>query len=390
MSAAARPTYSGNIYGREALCDPRPHFTAIRDLGPAVWLARHRLWAIGRHEDVRTALRAADQLVSGEGVAANSLVNGRRDEITLTADGEVHARRRGILIRPLTPAALASLRARMQDEADALVLQLKGQDRFDAMTAFAACLPVSIVAELVGLRPEGRANMLKWAAATFNALGPLNWRMIRALPTLLDLGRYARRLTRDDVVPGGWADRLFAAAEDGLLSRREARAMIIDYVAPSLDTTILATGHMLWLLAETPELLDTLRGDESLISNAVLEAVRLSSPIRGFTRHVAEDFPLGGITIPKGERVLLLFASANRDERRYADPDRFDIARNARDHVAWGHGPHVCAGMHLARLEMECLLTALVRHAARIEVGTPEPLLNNVLQGFRALPARFH
>lgn len=386
----ARPTYGGNIFGRDALVDSSAHFRSIREAGPVAWLSRHRLWAVGRYDQAKAALRAADQLVSGKGIAANKLVNAMTAEITLTADGDEHRRRRLALIKPLGPAALSGLKARIAAEAEALVMRLKGRNRFDAMTDFAPVLPVSIVAELVGLRPEGRENMLRWAAATFDALGPMNWRMVRALPTLIDLTRYAARLRRRDVLPGSWADQIFAAAEDGRLSPGEARSMIIDYVAPSLDTTILATGQMLVHLARHPDVLDAVREDETLAADVVFESVRLSSPIRGFTRLAAQDFTLGGIAIPAGDRLMVLYASANRDERKYADPDRFDIKRHARDHLGWGHGAHACAGMHLARLEMECLLVALARHVSRIEVGEPVPFLNNVLQGFRSLPATFH
>jgi cytochrome P450 len=192
------------------------------------------------------------------------------------------------------------------------------------------------------------------------------------------------------VIPGGWADGAFEAAERGQISRAEAHSMIIDYVAPSLDTTILATAHMVHQLAWQPGAFDALKQDPSLITNAVHESVRHGSPIRGFTRFAASDFEIGGIVIPKDARALILYASANRDERKYADPDKFDVTRGARDHVGWGHGPHVCAGMHLARLEMECLLRALTRHVSRIETQEPTPILNNVLQGFKTLPARFH
>jgi cytochrome P450 len=348
------------------------------------------MWAVGRYEDVRTVLRAADRLVSGKGVAANRVINAINNEITLTADGADHVRRRLVLIKPLGPGALAPLRLRMQEEAEALVLRLKGCGTFDAMSGFAMRLPVSIVAELVGLRPEGRENMLRWAAATFDAIGPMNWRMVRALPALLDLGRYAARLDRDAVMSGSWADSLFAAADDGTLSLREAKAMIIDYVAPSLDTTILATGQLVRQLAQQPSVLEAVRKDEAVASDVVYESVRLSSPIRGFTRFAMGDFSLGDVTVPAGDRVLVLYASANRDERKYADPDRLDITRNARDHLGWGHGAHACAGMHLARLEMECLLVALARHLTRIEVDAPEPFINNVLQGYKSLPARFY
>jgi len=386
----ARCSYAGYIHGRDALIDSTAHFRAIRDAGPAVWLSRYKMWAVGRYEDAKTVLRAADRFVSGKGIAANRLVNSIDNKITLTADGAEHVRRRLVLIKPLGPAALMPLRERMQQDAEALVQRLKGCGTFDAMAGFAAHLPVSIVAELVGLRPEGRERMLRWAAATFDAIGPMNWRMMRALPALLDLARYSARLDREAVVPGSWADRLFAAADDGTLSRREAKAMIIDYVAPSLDTTILATGQLVRHLALQPHVLDAVRRDEAIAGDVVHESVRMSSPIRGFTRLAVADFSVGPVTVPAGDRVLVLYASANRDERKYDDPDRFDISRNARDHLGWGHGAHACAGMHLARLEMECLLVALARHVKRIEVDTPEPLINNVLQGFKTLPARFH
>ncbi len=390
MRVGARPRYAGYLHGRDALIDSSRYFRAIRDAGPAVWLSRYRMWAVGRYEDAKAVLRAADQLVSGKGIAANKLVNSMENEITLTADGADHVRRRLVLIKPLGPGALAPLRQRMQQEAEALVLRLKGGDTFDAMAEFAAYLPVSIVAELVGLRPEGRESMLRWAAATFDAIGPMNWRMVRALPALLDLARYSARLDRSAVMPGSWADRLFAAADEGRLSRREAKAMIIDYVAPSLDTTILAIGQMVRHLALYPHVLQAVRQDEGVAGDVVHESVRLSSPIRGFTRFAVQDFPVDDVMVPAGDRVLVLYASANRDERKYDDPDRFDISRNARDHLGWGHGAHACAGMHLARLEMECLLVALARHLTRIEVDAPEPFFNNVLQGFKSLPARFH
>ncbi len=382
--------YRGDIYSKAALQDCNDHFRVIRDLAPAVWLPRYKLWAVGRFDDVRACLRADGILISGKGIAANAFLNGLEAKVTLTSDGEVHKRRRGVLMKPLGPGELKKLQQRIQAEADSLVARLKKEGGFDAMPTFASHLPVSIVAELVGLKPAGRENMLRWAAGTFEAIGPLNWRTLRALPALLDLQRYAKRLKRADVVPGGWADEIFAAAEDGKLSVEEAQSMVIDYVAPSLDTTILATGNMLRYLSQARDVFDAVKRDDKLLMNAVYEAVRLASPIRGFTRYVADDFDIAGVTIPKGARALILYASANRDERHYADPDTFDLFRNSRDNVAWGHGQHVCVGMHLARLEMECLLRALTQQVSRIETGEPVPFLNNVLQGYKSLPANFH
>lgn len=385
---APRPALPLNPYGGAMLRDPYPSYRLIREAGPAVWLPGPGLWAIGRHEDVRVALRADEALVSGQGVAANRLANQPDTPMTLTSDGEVHVRRRQVLIQPLTPAPLRDLRPRLEDEADRLVSALADGRTFEAMSRFAAQLPVTIVAELVGLDATARARMLNWAAATFDLLGGFNLRALAALPTLIAIRRYLGGLSRERLVPGGWADRLFDAADRGELSRTEAHAMVLDYVAPALDTTILAAGEMLWRLAVTPGAYETLRAEPALVPGVVNEAVRMASPIRGFTRFATADYDADGVTIPAGDRVLILFASANRDERRYEHPDRFDVRRNPRDHVGWGHGPHTCVGMHLARLELEILLAALIRRVSRIEVDLPTPARNNVLQGYSRLPTR--
>lgn len=387
---AGTAQFNGDLYGRAALQDPYPAYRQIRDLGPAVWMGKRKLWAIGRFDDVRAALKADQALVSGRGVAANEAVNRVESPITLTSDGEVHARRRQVLIQPVSPQPLKDLRPRLAAEADRLVAALADGSPFDAMARFAAHLPVTVVAELVGLDEDGRKNMLRWAAATFNALGVMNARGVGALPHLYELTGYIQKLSRDKVAPGSWAARLFDAADRGELSPEEAQAMIIDYVGPALDTTILATGHMVWRLATTPGAYETLRAEPELLAGVVNESVRLASPLRGFTRYVAEDYDVGGTVIPEGARVLVLFASANRDERRFPDPDRFDVRRNPREHVGWGHGPHACVGMHLARLEMEVLLERLMARVEWIEVGQPTPIWNNALQGFETLPTRFH
>ncbi len=384
------PVYGEDIYARRALQDTNPYFRVMRDLGPAVWLSRHKMWAVTRFEEVRAALRARDVLINGAGVSANRVANGLNAPITIAADGEVHQRRRTHLAAPMQPQALAPLRATIEAEAERAVAEARAAGWLDAMPTLAAHLPLTVVADLVGLDPGGRARMLRWAAQTFDVMGVLNLRGLKAIPGLFDLKGYTDKLTPGQVAPGRWAAALFQAAERGELSGAEANAMIIDYVAPSLDTTILASGHMLWRLTEAAGVLAELKADPALISGVVNEVVRLSSPIRHFTRLAADDYAVGEAVVRKGERLLVVYASANRDERRYADPDAFDVRRNPRDHVGWGHGVHSCAGMHLARMELEALLKALVAQVERVECGTPTPLLNNILQGFKTLPVRLH
>jgi cytochrome P450 len=257
------------------------------------------MWAIGRFDDVRTALRADKILISSRGIAANEAVNSVDNPITLTSDDEVHTRRRQQLMQPLAPAPLKDLKPRLEAEAESLVEDLATGETFEAMTLFASHLPVKVVAELVGLNEAGRENMLRWAAATFDILGVMNARGIAAMPHAIELSRYIQGLSRENVEPGGWAARLFDAAERGELSLEEARAMVIDYVGPALDTTILATGHMLWRLATTEGAYESLRVERDLVPSAVNEAVRMASPIRSFTRYAQEDYKLETVTIPR-------------------------------------------------------------------------------------------
>jgi cytochrome P450 len=386
---AARPELAADLYADAAILDPHPLYRAVRDLAPAVWLPAHGVFAIGRFADVRAALRADEALVSGRGVALNPVVNETPSRTTLASDAELHRRRRAVLIKPMMPSALEAVRRAVERLADELVARLAAQGGFDGIADFARHLPVAVVSHLVGLPEEGRERMLAWAAATFDALGPWNARAAAAAPELLEMVRYAVGVDRARLAPGGWALQLFEAADAGRLEPEDVPGLLVDYIAPSLDTTILAAGHLLFLLGAHPEQWETLRRDPALVPAAVHETLRFEAPVRAFTRFAAKPYHADGVAIPQGERVLVMFGAANRDERRYADPDRFDVTRDARDHLGFGHGVHRCAGGHLAQLELEALLRALVARVRHIEVGTPEPLMSNVLRGWRSFPAAF-
>jgi cytochrome P450 len=386
----ARPTLDADLYSDAAIRDPHPVYRVLRDRAPAVWLPAHEAWAIARFDDVRAALRADDALVSGRGVALNPLVNDHPARTTLASDGALHRRRRAVLMKPMMPGALAEVRGTVERLADALVADLAARGSFDGIADFARHLPVSVVSHLVGLPEEGRERMLEWASAMFDALGPWNARAAAAAPRAIEMAQYALGVERSRLAPAGWAARLFAAADAGQLDPEDVPGLLIDYIAPSLDTTILATGHLLFLLGSHPEQWERVRKDPALAPAAVHEALRFEAPVRGFSRFAVKAYEAGEVRVGEGERVLLLFGAANRDERRYADPDRFDVGRDARDHLGFGHGVHRCAGGHLAQLELEAVLRALLARVERIEVGEPEVLMSNVLRGYRSFQASFH
>lgn len=384
----AVPALDLDLYADAVIRDSREAFARIREAGPVVWLPRHRLYAIGRFDDVRAALRDDSVFRSGEGVAANGLTNRLGRDTTLNSDDNTHTARRDVLKRSLGASALKVIQGRVDDEAQTIIAHLTAAGEFEAARDFGSHLPLAIFAQLVGVREDAN-QMLRWAAATFDALGPLNRRGARSAVVALRLFLYTQRLKAERVTPGSWAASTFEARDRGEITTREAKALVIDFVAPALDTTILASTHLLWALANNPDARAQIRADPSLIPAAVIENVRLASPIRGFTRIVATDHEVRGMYLPARSRVLLLYGAANLDETQFPDPERFDITRETKVQLGWGNGAHTCIGIHLSKLEMHALLRAMIPSVEEIHVGQPRRLLNNVLQGINHLPARF-
>ena len=384
------PSLDIDLFSDEAIANPYPVYQLIRDAGPVVWLSQYDHWAISRYEDVRAALRADNTLLSGEGVAMNDVLNnsgGKHN--SLVSDGDEHRKLRSAVIKPMMPKALEEVRKEVQTRSDQLVDNLLGRDAFDGMRDFSQHLPVTIVSFLVGLPEEGREQMLDWAEASFNVLGPMNERGQASFPHLMQAAAYFENLGRDDLAPNGWAAGLYAAADNGDISLDEAKTLVFDYVAPSLDTTILGTGHMLQLLGQNPEEFEKVKADRSLVPAAVNEALRLGSVIKAFSRLAETEYKEGDVVVPAGDRVAILYGAANHDERKYPDPTAFKVERNPKDHVTYGYGVHRCAGAHLAQLEMECLLDAMARKVERIEVGGTTPFPSNMLSGFASMEASF-
>jgi cytochrome P450 len=140
-----------------------------------------------------------------------------------------------------------------------------------------------------------------------------------------------------------------------------------------------------WAFANNPDQWDLVRTDPQLMPSAVNEVLRYDAPVHGFSRYVARDVDIDGVLLPAGSRAIVFFGAANRDERKYPDPDRFDVLRRPGDHLGFGAGPHACVGMNLARIEMLALFSALAKRVQHFTILQHEPLLNNVLRGFKTL-----
>jgi cytochrome P450 len=202
--------------------------------------------------------------------------------------------------------------------------------------------------------------------------------------------RFAGRVVRRrSLIEGSVGHEVLLAADEGKVSRAELAPLMIDYIAPSLDTTISAISNALHLFATHPDHWDLVKDDPALIPNAINEIVRYESPLRAFARHVARDAELAGTSIPAEARVLVVYASANRDEREWDRADTFDIRRDATRQLGFGHGAHACAGQGLERLETQAMLRALVERVDRIELAAPPTwALNNIIRRHERLPLK--
>ena len=404
MSTAVRsetaepiPVYKGDLVSPDALRDPFPLYREIRDLGPIVRLEHPDVYAIGRFDDVQQALRLPDILVSTRGIGFNDVVNVPVEQPpVIRSAGERHKKLRRVITKPLMPAALKEQREVLKSLISSRLDAIVDQGEIDAVPTIARHLPLEAISYLVGLPDEGRANMLRWASASFNTAGPLDRsgtmdpQLAEDFASLREVQAYLLEINPQHLRPGSWAEMLFKAAEAGQLNLEEARAAMSALVLPSLDTTIYAKGNLLYNLGRNPDQWALLRDNPHLVSSAVLEGVRYSATVRWFARVAAQDYRIDDAVIPEGGRVMLLYGAANRDERHYPDPDRFDVTRNPTDQLGWGTGPHMCGGMHLAKLEMEVLLEAMIERVARIEVGAPVIGTNRGLYGFDSLPIRLH
>jgi cytochrome P450 len=383
------PSYDADLYSDNALAEPYGHYRALRDLGPVVWLAAHGVYAVARYEDVRAVLADAETFCSGQGVGLNDVFNEIGRGTTLMSDGDDHRRLRDVIGRPLTPKALAELRPQARARAGELADRLVERSSFDAVRDLAEVLPTTWVPDLLGWPEEGREKLLDWAAATFNGFGPLNERTNAAAPDIIEMAGFAALVASAELPEGSMAAGILEAVARGDLSAGQCPMAIIDYLGPSLDTTISGLGNAIWLFATHPEQWQRLRESPGRAKQAFDEAIRLESPVTGFTRVTTRAAVIGGVELPPGARVLVSYASANRDERHWDDPERFDIERPNASHVAFGFGEHACAGMGLARLEATAVLTALARRVERFELaGTPVRKLNNVIRAFGSLPMR--
>jgi len=294
-SPADVPTYRPNLYSSQAITDPYPHYDRLRELGPVVWLSKHRVYALPRYAECKAVLRDDRTFLSGDGVGLNPLVNRLSRGTTLTSDGDEHDKRRKLVAHRLLPRALRTIGEAVQRQADELVAAAVARQQVDGVEDLATALPLSVVPELVGWPEDGRKNLLRWSTATFDALGPINRYAAMAVPASLQMLWFSKQVVRRRaVIDGSMGHDILVAADAGKLPLHECSALMVDYLVPSLDTTISGIANALALFAAHPDQWAALRGEPSRLANAVNEVLRYESPLRAFTRKALQRSMIAG------------------------------------------------------------------------------------------------
>lgn len=389
---ATLPTFDVDLYSDAVLDDPYDLYRELRNAGPVVHLSRYGFYALPRYDDVRAALGDWQRFSSAKGVAMNDQMNDILAGTVIATDPPEHMRLRKILERPIAPKEVAALRGRIVELAEALAARLSEMDAFDAASDLAHYLPLTVVSELIGLPEEGRQRILAWAAASFDIMAAAGApRMEEAGHIMGEMMEYVMDPSLPERLrPDGWAARLFNAVETGEIAPGQPEVMIQGYLNPSLDTTIFATTNLIWLFARYPDQWQELRENPALVPRAINEAIRLESPIQHFSRVTTEDVQIDGSLIPAHSRILVMYGSANRDERHYQMAEKFDVRRENSDHLGFGYANHMCVGMNLAKLEITALVQALLPRISRFELVDAKRARNNLLRGFESLKVRVH
>jgi cytochrome P450 len=390
---AEAPHLAIDPFSMEFFADPHPAHEIMRESGPIVYLPQWKVYAVARYAEVHRVLHDPATFCSSRGVGLSDFTKEtpwRPPSLILEADPPEHTRTRAVLNKVLSPAVVKQIRDGFAAAAEATIDTLIKRGSFDGIADCAEAFPLSVFPDAVGLSKDGREHLLPYAGVVFNAFGPPNELRQTAIERSIPHQAWVNeQCQRDNLAPGGFGACIHAHADTGHIKAAEASLLVRSLLSAGLDTTVNGIGAALYCLARYPDQWAKLRADPSLARNAFEEAVRFESPVQTFFRTTTCQTEFSGIRVGEGEKILMVLAAANRDPRRWDQPDRYDITRKTFGHVGFGSGIHMCVGQLVARLEGEVLLTALARKVATIEMTAPETRrFNNTLRGLESLPLK--
>jgi cholest-4-en-3-one 26-monooxygenase len=356
-------------------------------------------WALTAHKDVEFVSRNADIFSSYEGSALISeFPQEQLDQLRLlmlNQDPPQHTRTRSLVNRGFTPRLIGQMEERIYGVCCRIIDDAVAKGSGDFVALCAAELPLVVIAELMGVPQDDRHKVFDWSNRMVGANDPeygvtqaeANTASIEMFMYANELAEQKRNEPKDDIVT-----KLLTPDEEGEeLSELEFDSFFMLLAVAGNETTRNAITGGMHALIENPDQWEKLKNDPSLLPSAADEIVRYVSPVMHFRRQATRDVEVGGVTIKKGDKVVIYYTSANRDEKVFDNPDTFDITRDPNPHLGFGGGgPHFCLGRHLAKLEIEQLFRALIERVDRVElVSPPRRLRSNFINGIKEMQVRF-
>ena len=379
----------GNFYA----AGPHPAFTWMREHAPVYWDAGGEVWGVALHDDVLEVSRHPDLFCSGQ----SSRPDAPAIPSMINLDDPAHRRRRGLVSRGFTPRRVGNHEAKIRQICRELIDAIAPKGRCDFVAEVAAPLPMILIGDLLGVEPEDRLMLQRWsdeliAGTSRTATPEATQAAARAFGEYAEYNRRVvadrRARPRDDLM-----SVLVQAVIDGekLSDDDLLQEGLLILVGGNETTRHVLTGGC-EALCRHPEQLHRLAADPKRIPIAVEEMLRWVTPIQNMNRTATRDTELRGQQIRAGDKVLLLYPSANRDERVFADPFRFDSARDPNPHLAFGFGAHFCLGASLARLELRLLFEELLPRLPDLRLvsdAPPRAVPSNFIRGLLRLEVEF-
>jgi cytochrome P450 len=378
---------------------PYERFRQLRDEDP---VSHHEhedydggYWVVARHADVQAVSRNADVWRNAPGPFVEIPPGAPPEpdmDLLINLDGHAHIQMRKIVNKGFTPRRVAALEDRLRARVDSLIDALVDKGSADLVHDLALWLPLHVIADMVGIPEDDRALVFGYTEKTFGfdpELSPEDRNQ-----AMVDMFLYADALSRerqaaptDDLL----SLLLEAEIEGHQLTQFQVSSffMLLQNAGSETTRNLITTGTL--ALLEHPDQLAELQADLSILPTAIEELLRYVTPVMYFSRQAATDTEVGGVAIPEGDRVIMSYVSANRDERAFDDPDGLDLTRSPNDHVAFGAGgPHFCLGASLARIEARIMFEQIVTRFEGLrpdgDTATMPRVRSNLIDGFAELP----
>jgi cytochrome P450 len=389
--------------------DPYPTYARLRSSAPVYRAALpdgRGVWLITRYEDVLAVLKDHRFVKDWRGALTPEQlaqvppipeVMKPLSQNMLDTDPPDHERLRALVSKAFTPRLIERLRPRVQAISDGLLDAVQDRGEMDLIDDYAFPLPITVIAELLGVPAEDRNNFREWSDAAVSGNASQEYMEEILIPHMQAFTDYLRALFEEKRANPGddLVSALVRAEEAGdRLSEDELLGMVFLLLVAGHETTVNLIGNGVLALLQHPDQLRKLKEDPSLIKPAVEELLRYDGPVETSTERFArEDVEIGGQVIPRGEMVLVVLAAADHDPERFSDPDELDITRTDNRHLAFGKGIHHCLGAPLARMEGQIAISTLLRRMPNLRLkGAPESLSwrpGMILRGLRGLPVEF-